>query len=160
MAAEPIYCSYQVVVYRVSTSLGFLDSANLDPRWVPICAHAIKDASAELRRIFANKGYPVSEIGSWDDCPNYCERLGAYFAFVAGTSLGGYDLKSMEYLDCRKELIEGGNLIIGGVATAPSAFQSQVGGVSYGVLRAIREDARRFDRMGGGFGYGYGDEWR
>ena len=133
--STPTYVSYEAVLERVASGL-HVSAANLPAAWTSICAQATKDAAAEIKRIFVLKGYTPQQLAASDDARVWNEMLGAFFAFVRGTALASYDLKAVEYLDCRKAMQEAAALVINDTAVAPSS-NGEIGGVSSGVLDAV-----------------------
>lgn len=143
--ATPNFCSWESIRVRVAARLR-VPASQLPADWDIICSDAARQAAAELRRLFIQKSYSVERLAEWDDLLTYSQQLGVYFAFVDGTALCDYDLKSVEHLDCRKEIAAAASLIIGGKAVAPQPGESEVGGVSSGTLDALGDvlhDARR-----------------
>lgn len=128
--ATPTYCAWEGVKERVSSGL-HITAATLPAAWDSICAQATKDAAAEIKRIFVLKGFSAAQVASSDDSKVYNEMLGAFFAFVRGSALANYDLKAVEYLDCRKAMAEAGALVIDDVAVAP-ATGGEIGGIQSG----------------------------
>lgn len=138
------FCQWEAVRERVASGL-HLTAATLAAEWDALCSQGTKDAASELRRIFILKGYAPSLLSQWDDRAVYNEMLGAFFAFVRGTALATYDLKSVEYLDIRKELKEAAALVIGGEAVAPG--NTDIGGINYGTIDAVDDAKCRYEGL-------------
>ena len=127
--ATATYVNWQAVRLRVAGGLHTAVS-NLPTRYDDIISEATRDAAADIKRIFVMKGYTVAQIAASDDIRVWNEMLGAFFSFVRLAGLTNYDLKAVEYLDCRKTMAEASAIIIDDVAIAPTG--SDVGGVMYG----------------------------
>lgn len=128
------YCNWQAVKRRVAASLHVADTA-LAAQWDDVCSEATKDAAAEIKRVFVLKSYTPDMIAASDDARVWNEMLGAFFALTRGSTLASYDMKAVEYLDCRKEFKEAAALVINGVAVAPPT-SGDVGGIGYGRIAA------------------------
>lgn len=145
--STPTYCSWEAVKERVSSGL-HITAATLPAAWDSLCAQATKDAAAEIKRIFVLKGFTPTQVAASDDARVYNEMLGAFFAFVRGSALAGYDLKAVEYLDCRKAMAESGALVIGDSAVSPTVGGSDVGGISSGTLDVVDEVMEDIENRG------------
>lgn len=145
--ATATYCAWEAVKERVSSGL-HITAATLPAAWDSLCAQATKDAAAEIKRIFVLKGFTPGQVAASDDSKVYNEMLGAFFAFVRGSALASYDLKAVEYLDCRKTMAEAGALVIGDLAVSPTVGGSDVGGISSGVLTAIADEEEAAEDRG------------
>lgn len=141
--ATATYCDWTDVRTQVAASL-FVAVADLHPGWNEICPVATRDAAAELKRLLILKGYTPAQIAASDDAGTWNERLGAFFAFVRGTALAPYDLKAVEHLDCRKDILEAGALVIDDKAVGPAPNESEVGGITTGQISATEETQSRF----------------
>ena len=152
--STPNFCSWESVREQVASNL-HVAAADLPAAWDNICAHAARRAAAELRSIFVLKGYTPDQLAAWDDGFTYSQQLGTYFALTAGAALASYDTKTVEWMDCRKDLRETGALIIGGAVVAPSA-NGEVGGVHSGSVDAV---TGALDPTGTGWGAGTDWPW-
>ena len=121
---------WQQVRQRVAECLS-VAVGDLPVQFNGLCSRGLKDAAAELRRIFVLKGYPAAWLQTWDDRQVYTEMLGAFYAITRNTVLSGYNRDGLRDLDIRKELKDAAALVIGGTATAPPA-NGQVGSIIFG----------------------------
>lgn len=144
--ATTTYTTDAAIKARVAAGLQ-VDVASLPANWDVIIAQSNTDASAEIKRVFILKGYTPGQVASADDVVGWATRLGAFFAFVNGTSLAQYDLKGVEHLDCRKEFMEASALIIDDAAVGPPSGNSEVGGIQSGSVSAVADEERRFRRF-------------
>lgn len=138
MPQTPTYTNWEAVKATVASAL-HLPAAEMDPTWDTGIARATQDAAAEIKRVLVLKGYTPAQIAASDDARAYNDRLGAFFALTRGAVLTTYDLKAVEWLDCRKELQEAAALVINDVAVGPPASGSEIGGVAFGTLGAVAE---------------------
>lgn len=146
--ATPVYVSWEAVHQRVADGL-MVPASALPAAWQSLCAQATKDAAAEIKRVLVLKGYTPAQVAASDDAKVWNERLGAFYAFVRGTALASYDLKSVEYLNCTKELLEAAALVIDNKAVAPDTASGEVGGIGTGSVAAVAEAEARYDRLSG-----------
>lgn len=93
------------------------------------------------------KGYTTDQLAASEDIRVWTEMLGAFFAFVRLTALANVDLKSVEHLDCRKEMQDATALVIDGVAVAPATGASDIGGIQYGRVSIVDTEARKFRNL-------------
>lgn len=143
--ATPVYCNWQAVRKRVAAGLHTAES-KLPAQYDDIFPEATKDACAEIKRIFVIKGYTPAQLAASDDVRTWAEMLGAFFSFVRIAGLTNFDLKAVEYLDCRKQMTEAAALVVGDAAIAPTPGGSAVGGISAGQMSGVEEvmcDAKR-----------------
>ena len=148
MATTP-YCSWEAVKLRCAAAL-HKAAADLPAQFDDIFSQATKDAAAEIKRIFVLKGYTPAQVASADDVRVWNEQLAAFYALERLAPSGGIDPKTVEYLDCRKEMKEAAALVIGDAAVGPAADATDVGGVAHGRLTAaeaidIDPDTRDLD---------------
>jgi hypothetical protein len=144
--ATTAFCSWEAARERVASQL-HVPADQLAAEWATLCSRGVRDATAELKRVFIGKGYQVADLIASDDIRIWCERLAAFFALCNGVALANYDLKAVEHLDCRKEFAEAGVLIVGDTALAPQPGESEVGGIGHGTTDAVAEAEKRFGRF-------------
>lgn len=140
----PTYCDWMACRLRVASGL-HVDPDALPAHYDPVIAQACRDAAAEIKRTFVVKGYSPATLAASDDARVYNEQLGAFFALVRLASLANYDLKAVEYLDCRKQMQEAAALVVDGAAVAGG--DTDVGGVAHGTLAGLHHTEHHFRRF-------------
>lgn len=136
-------CTTDAVKTRVAAAL-HVAAADLPSQWDDLIAQSTADAYADLLTILVLKGYAGDIALSADQFAVWQERLAAYFTLGRGSALASYDMKSVEWLDPRKMLQEASAVLVNGVPTAPSAGESDVGGIAYGRVDAVDDALRHF----------------
>lgn len=134
----PNFCAWDSVKEQVASNLHCL-ATQLPSEWDNICSHSARRAAAELRSILILKGYTPAQVAAWSDSYTYSLQLATFFALCSGSALCDLSTKTIEWMDCRKEMREAQALIIGEQAVAPSL--GEIGGVSSGTLSAVDEVA-------------------
>lgn len=143
--STPNYASWESVKDQVAATLRAGGAANLPTDWDAICAHAARRATATLRTIFIPKGYTPDQLAASEDIFTYAQQLATYYALTAGTSLCSIDARTIEWMNCEKELRENGALIISDAGAAPGP--SDIGGIHSGTVSAVATEEARFRRL-------------
>ena len=116
---------------------------SLDPRWQGICVDATWQAWIQIYQSFVAKGYGMSNVLANDMNRQMTLNNAIVIALERGSTFSQYSEKQLEMISQLKRIDEIGAVTIGGVPVAPAPGESPVGGVSFGIVQAVRDSIAR-----------------